>query len=166
MNGLDVTLHKPRCAANRERPGSRKRPDQFPALAGHHAEQKFGGGKADTGALLTALEGLLRAALDVGERSDLQRYGLHPCLQSSTSFSLLKAFQRKLKSLVRVKKLDVFHQKCYFQRMLKEHSRVETEQAALKQIQNLLAEVPFLKIEGVDHEPSTSSNNRRADFLL
>jgi Transcriptional regulator, AbiEi antitoxin, Type IV TA system len=51
--------------------------------------------------------------------------------------------------------------------MLKLSPEVKIEREAVGQIKNLLGGVPFIKIEGVDREPSEPDHNRgQADFLL
>lgn len=43
---------------------------------------------------------------------------------------------------------------------------MEVESEAVERTKNLLGSVPFLKIEGVDHEPSAPDHRGRRDFLL
>jgi hypothetical protein len=50
--------------------------------------------------------------------------------------------------------------------MLKEHPGVKLEREAVEQIKNLLGGVPFIRIEGVDREPSAPEGRGQADFLL
>jgi hypothetical protein len=50
--------------------------------------------------------------------------------------------------------------------MLKEHPGVKSEREAQDQIQALLADVPFIRLEGIDREFNEPSHNREADFLV
>jgi transcriptional regulator with AbiEi antitoxin domain of type IV toxin-antitoxin system len=50
--------------------------------------------------------------------------------------------------------------------MLKEASEVKLEQKAQDRLQALLADVPFIRVEGADREIGEPSRNREADFLI
>jgi hypothetical protein len=50
--------------------------------------------------------------------------------------------------------------------MLKEHPEVKLEREAQDRLQALLADVPFIRVEGADREVVEPSRNREVDFLI
>jgi hypothetical protein len=80
--------------------------------------------------------------------------------------SLSLPFSAAVETRGRTEILASFQKKCYFQQMLKEGSEVKLKRGAQDRIRALLADVPFIRLEGAGREFNEPSHNREVDFLV